>query len=234
MPRVHATAATLSAVVALAAAAAGRGAVSDPVYSGPPGSGAVAITFDDGPGPQTPAIVRRLRRAGARATFFQVGVNVERYPQLARLAGTVGEVANHTYRHADLRRLTAPAIAAELARASVAIERATGRRPRLFRPPYGSTDGRVTAAGRRLGLREVLWSVDTEDWRHATVQPLLERIRSQLRPGGIVLFHDHGRATLAALDWLLAELERRGLRAVTVSELLAPPAPTSTPPLPRE
>ena len=215
-----------AALVALAAAlVAAQSAQArpdpGPISSGPPTARAVALTFDDGPGPRTPEVIERLRRAGARATFFQVGVNVERYPQLARRAAAAGEVANHTYRHSDLVRLSSAGIRDELRRGSRAIERATGTRATLFRPPYGSRDARVDAVARELGLRQILWSVDTEDWRHATPDRLIERVRQQLRPGGIVLFHDHGRATLTALEWLLSELRRRNLRAVTVSDLLA-------------
>jgi peptidoglycan/xylan/chitin deacetylase (PgdA/CDA1 family) len=191
-----------------------------PVSSGPPSARAVAITFDDGPGARTNDVIARLRRSGARATFFQLGDNVERYPQLARRAASVGEIANHTYGHPDLVRLSSAAMRSELLRASNVIQRVTGRRPTLFRPPYGSRDLRVDAVVRELGLRQILWSVDTEDWRYVQAGALIDRIRRQLRPGGIVLFHDHGRATLTALDWLLRELERRDLEAVTVSDLL--------------
>jgi peptidoglycan-N-acetylglucosamine deacetylase len=208
------------AAVLLASATAQARPDPGPVSSGPRSARAVAITFDDGPGSRTYDVIERLRRSGARATFFQLGVNVERYPQLARRAAAVGEIANHTYGHPDLVRLSSAGIRAELVRASAAIQRATGTRPRLFRPPYGSRDSRVDAIAGELGMRQILWSVDTEDWRYAQAGALIDRIRRQLRPGGIVLFHDHGQATLTALDWLLRELERRELRAVTVSDLL--------------
>jgi peptidoglycan-N-acetylglucosamine deacetylase len=211
-----------AAAVVLIAAPVGMGArPSSPVSSGPSTARAVAITFDDGPNARTPQIVERLRRAGARATFFQVGASVHRHPELARRAVSVGEIANHTYSHRNLVGLPSAEVRTELVRTSTAIERATGTRPTLFRPPYGRRDARVDAIVGELGMRQILWSVDTEDWRYSSPDRLIARIRLQLRPGGIILFHDHGKATLSALDWLLAELARRNLRAVTVSELLA-------------
>jgi peptidoglycan/xylan/chitin deacetylase (PgdA/CDA1 family) len=216
----------VAALVAAALLAAPGGSPGTRTAAGPafvlppPPSRGVAITFDDGPGPRTREIVARLRAAGARATFFQLGLYVEREPSLARLAATAGELGNHGWAHRELSRLSRAEVRADVVRTQRAIERATGTSPTVFRAPYGSRSARLDAIVRELGLDEVLWTIDTRDWEDGSVGSIVWQLERGLRPGAIILFHEHGRSTVAALEWLLAELDRRGLAAVTVSELL--------------
>jgi peptidoglycan-N-acetylglucosamine deacetylase len=117
------------------AAAAGDARLGLPVYCGAGRQRVVAITIDDGPGPQTPALLRLLHAGSAPATFFEVGRDVEEWPRLARAEAAAGAVGDYTWSHARLTNLSVPAIRSELADARVAITRATSARVVLFRPP---------------------------------------------------------------------------------------------------
>jgi peptidoglycan/xylan/chitin deacetylase (PgdA/CDA1 family) len=197
-----------------------------PVYCGAPTRRVVALTFDDGPGPRTVALVRLLRRAGAPATFFEIGRDAYRSPALARMEATAGVIGDHTWSHPWLARLPAPAVREQLADARVAIAHVTGSQVVLFRPPYESDNARVNAIARRAGLLPVLWSVDSRDWAPISLAQIKRNIASQLLPGAIILFHEQGGHTLAALRWLLNQLPHQRLRPVTVPQLLALDGPS--------
>ncbi len=177
------------------------------------------LTFDDGPAECTPALLAVLARHGVHATFFVVGRRVARGRELVRRIAAEGHtVGNHSWSHPDLRTLESDALRVELERTSDAIERATGERPSLFRPPYGFTNRNVEAAASALGMRSVLWDVSTDDWLRPGVEAIGEVLRAA-PPGAVVLMHD-GRAragrgdrrqTVAAVERLLAE--RRPARA---------------------
>jgi peptidoglycan/xylan/chitin deacetylase (PgdA/CDA1 family) len=196
-------------------------------YCGRPTGREVAITFDDGPGPRTHAILTLLRRAHAPATFFEIGVNAERHPKLARAEARAGEVGDHTLDHKDLVQLKARAVRRELAGGEQAIAAVTARRPTLFRPPYDATNARISRLARQAGLLEVLWSVDTRDWQDLAPARIHRIVRAELGPGAIVLLHEQARPALTTLTWLLRELRRRHLRPVTVSKLLGDAPPTA-------
>ncbi len=180
----------------------------------------VAITFDDGPGLYTDKLLQALDRAGARATFFVLGdVSAARPAALRKIAAAGHEVATHTWSHRALPSLTDEQVRAQLTRSADVIEAITGTRPALMRPPYGSLSPRVTGI---LGAREwpiVLWDVDPEDWKYRNADTVYRRVISMTAPGSIVLLHDIHATTVAAVPRILAELERRGYTAVTVSEL---------------
>ena len=185
-----------------------------------------ALTFDDGPGEQTPQILDALKQAGVRATFFLCGSNVERYPDHARRIAQAGhEIGNHTYSHRRLLFKTPGKIAWEIDRAQKVIEHHTGRRPAFFRPPYGLRwFGLFPILGQQQ-LKTVMWSVNALDWRRPAEQ-IVERVVALARPGVIILLHDgmppqetgDRSATAAALPAILRQLEGR-YRFVTVSEL---------------
>lgn len=190
---------------------------------------AVALTFDDGPHPEaTPAVLELLAGAGATATFFLVGEQVERRPELARAIHVAGhEIAVHGYRHQLLLCRTSRAVAADLARAAAVTADATGCEPALYRPPYGVFSAGGLDVVRGLGWRPVLWSAWGRDWeRRATGASVARRVTHRLGPGDVVLLHDSDaygapgswRATVAALPSVLAAIAALGVPSSAVTQ----------------
>jgi peptidoglycan/xylan/chitin deacetylase (PgdA/CDA1 family) len=181
-------------------------------------AGEVALTFDDGPSrAQTPAILETLERLGARATFFEEGRHVRGREALMRQILAAGdEIGNHSFHH------PVDPGEGELASTQAAIRAATGFTPCLFRPPYGELDRAERAAALADGLQLVFWTLDSEDDAHPGVGAIRARVVRRTEPGEIVLLHDGGHhpETVAALPGIVRGLERRGLRLVTVTELL--------------
>lgn len=158
----------------------------------PAGQG-IAITFDDGPHLRgTPAVLQLLAEAGAAATFFLVGEQVERYPALAREIAAAGhEIALHGYRHTLLLRRSPRALDEDLRRAADVIGEATGAAPAVYRPPYGIFSSAGVAIARRRGWLPLLWSRWGRDWtRRATPAGIAARAARDLRAGDVVLLHD--------------------------------------------
>ena len=188
----------------------------------------VALTFDDGPHPEgTPAVLEQLARAGAKATFFLVGEQVDANPSLARELVDAGhEVAVHGYRHTLLLRRRVRELAADLDRAVASIEAATGVAPALYRPPYGVFGAGSLAHVRARGWRPLLWSTWGRDWeRRATAASIARRATRGLRPGDVVLLHDSDayssagswRSTAAALPSVLEAVASLDVAASPVS-----------------
>jgi peptidoglycan/xylan/chitin deacetylase (PgdA/CDA1 family) len=190
----------------------------------------IALTFDDGPGPYTPQILRVLERHGVPATFFEVGV-LERYfyGSTAAIVAAGDVIGDHTEAHAAMSRLSPAAQQAQLLQEADAIGRHGARFPRLFRPPYGMWDTATVALLRRYRMLMVLWTVDTNDYRRPVVRAIVRSALAGARPGAIILLHDAGgnrSETVAALPQIIAGLRRRHYRLVTVPRLLLDnPAP---------
>jgi peptidoglycan/xylan/chitin deacetylase (PgdA/CDA1 family) len=190
-----------------------------------PGSGGVALTFDDGPHPEgTPAVLELLARAGAVATFFLVGEQVERRPALAAEIAAAGHVvALHGYRHRWQLRLSDSEVRADLARGSAAIAEATGVTPDWHRPHYGIYSPAGLSAARASGLRPLLWSRWGKDWRRFATPPrIAARAAGGASAGDVILLHDadfysardsHKR-TVKALALIVTELKRQKLGTV--------------------
>jgi peptidoglycan-N-acetylglucosamine deacetylase len=198
------------------APAARRGPAARPAVAARP-AGVVYLTFDDGPTPAyTPRVLALLARHRARATFFVVGRNAATWPGLVRRELAAGHgVGNHTWSHRRLTGLRGERLQAEVGAASAAIRRATGSGPRCLRPPYGTVDAASAYRVRGLGLRLVLWDVDSNDWHRPGAGVIAGRVLSRVRSGDVVLFHDGGgnrEQTLAALDQVLSALSARGFR----------------------
>jgi peptidoglycan/xylan/chitin deacetylase (PgdA/CDA1 family) len=175
-------------------------------------AGYVGLTFDDGPnGGTTPQLLNALRSAGARATFFNIGSKVQQNPALARSQVDARMwVANHTWTHPHLTQMSASQINSELSRTQQAIQQATGQTPRLFRPPYGETNGTVRSVATQLGLTEVLWNVDSQDWNGASTSQIVQAA-GRLQSGGVILMHDGYQSTINAIPQIVANLNGRGL-----------------------
>jgi peptidoglycan/xylan/chitin deacetylase (PgdA/CDA1 family) len=189
------------------------------------GTAGVALTFDDGPHPEgTPAVLEALAAAGARATFFMIGEQVERRPELAaRILAEGHAVALHGYRHHLQPRLSPAAVSDDIRRGTAVLEDATGLAPAWHRPPYGIYSPAGLRAVRQAGLSPLLWSRWGKDWRRFTTPGrIVRRATRGVIGGDVILLHDadfyssrHShRRTVAALGPLLAELKRRKLDTV--------------------
>jgi peptidoglycan/xylan/chitin deacetylase (PgdA/CDA1 family) len=190
------------------------------------GASGVALTFDDGPHPEgTPRVLEVLAGAGATATFFLVGEQVERRPALAAEIVSAGHaVALHGHRHRNLLRVPPRALADDLRRGSAILAAATGRTPTLYRPPYGIFSPAGLAYARRRGWRPLLWSRWGRDWAaRATPGSIARLVTRDLAAGDVLLLHDADyysvegswRQTVAALPRVLEEIGVRGLATVT-------------------
>ena len=181
----------------------------------------VALTFDDGPGDYTGKLLDLLSARKVRATFFVVGQMVAAHggAQLVRRIVAEGhELGNHTWNHPPLTGLTDQGLRFQLKHTNDLVEQVTGVRMRVMRPPYGATNRRVAAEARRLGLAQILWSVDTLDWLDR-VPALVARRAGKAAVGSIVLMHDIHRSTVQAVPALLDLLAKKGRTPVTISEL---------------
>lgn len=148
------------------------------------------LSFDDGPGEDTPEILDLLTRHGLRGVFFAVGERVADRPDVARRIVQDGHVlGNHSWSHADLAALPPDEVRAELERTSAIIEEVAGTRPLLFRPPFGHTTATVDDLAAELGMRPMLWDVDTRDWDAPGPVAIARAIRTA-PPRGVILLHD--------------------------------------------
>jgi peptidoglycan/xylan/chitin deacetylase (PgdA/CDA1 family) len=206
------------------------------VTSGASSGNEVALTFDDGPGPYTPQLVAELNRLRVHATFFVIG-NQEQYFS----AGTVAEVdsgdviGDHTETHPMMASLSPHDQHEQLFEQMVQVEVLGAKRPRLFRPPYGSFDATTFRELHHLHLLMILWSVDTADYTKPGTKTIVERALAGAKPGAIILMHDAGgdrSETIAALPAIVEGLRKRGLRPVTVPQLLMDDPPPHGQPIP--
>jgi peptidoglycan/xylan/chitin deacetylase (PgdA/CDA1 family) len=197
----------------------------------------VALTFDDGPGPYTPRILRTLERLHTPATFFAIGHSVSLYPgDVAREARDGFAVGDHTESHAFLSRFGAAFQKTQLQMAAQAVHRAGAPYPRLFRPPYGAFNRTTLGLLKAMRLAMVLWSVDTSDYARPGVERIVFTALSGARPGAVILMHDGGgdrSETAAALPRIIAALRRRGYHLVTVPQLLVDDPPPAHQPAPQ-
>ncbi len=182
----------------------------------------IALTFDDGPhSGRTEQLLEALKKANVPATFFVVGKMADRYPQLVRQIAQQGhELANHTYNHPNLSRLDEREVIGELDQTRDVIERLTGQRTILYRPPGGDYNRRTVQAAKRAGYQMVLWSVISHDVNGITPQAMRRRIMANAQDGGIVLMHSGMPNTIVMLPDLIAQLKARGYHFVTMSTLI--------------
>jgi peptidoglycan-N-acetylglucosamine deacetylase len=184
----------------------------------------VALTFDGGPSGFTPKIDRILQRKHVRASFFWVGSRIDGWERVVKRVDRQGhEIANHSWFHDDLTGLPGAAVHSQLSRTSRLIRRLTGERPTLFRPPYGAVNAQVRRVAAELGMRTVIWDVDSVDWTSPGCEQIAAKVRREVRHRSIVLLHDGGgnrTQTVCALPRIIRDLRARGYRFATVSEVL--------------
>jgi peptidoglycan-N-acetylglucosamine deacetylase len=187
--------------------------------AGEPAPGTVGLTFDDGPHPVwTPVVLDMLDALGIKATFFVLGVQVRKFPDLAREIVARGHsIQVHGYSHTNFARLSDARLRAEVARTSDLIFEATGVRPTCVRPPYGSTNRRVTAVIAEMGLQQVIWDLNSVDYSAKTAGVSYYQVVRKAKAGDDILGHDTlGWIWKRNLPPLVAELTSRGIGFDTI------------------
>ncbi len=191
----------------------------------------VALTFDDGPyGEATVELLQLLQREQVKVTFFLVGENAARYPELVRREAEQGhEIALHANVHQDLLKLEEQALTANITQGKLTVEQLSGQKLQYMRPPHGFRDWLVQEKIQAAGLRVVNWSVIPRDWTNPGTEVITERVCAGVEPGAIVLLHDGDspagsasrQQTIAATAQIIQRLRAEGYTFVTISELLA-------------
>src|SRR5947209_11729293 len=197
----------------------------------------IALTFDDGPSSKlTPKLLDLLAAHHIKATFFLIGENAAEYPDLvAREAREGHEVANHSWSHPNFNKMSDDGVRSQLRKTDDAIKAGMGGSPTLLRPPYGNiTAHQKKWINQEFGYKIVLWDVDPLDWRRPGPNVVCNRIIKMARAGSIILAHDIHPGTIEAMPCVLSQLEAKGFKFVTVSELIAmqtplPPKPSPSP-----
>ncbi len=195
-----------------------------------PGNKVFALTFDDGPWPHyTREVLQVLKRHNVKATFFVVGQELIRRPEIAREVKAAGHaLGGHSWDHPSRPRNAV----SQVKRTDAALK-SIGVKSTIFRPPYGMLKNGMARQAMKDGQAVLIWSADSGDWKRSGASTLARRVINQASPGGIALLHDGGGArsqTVAALSTIIESLKARGYRFVTVPELLrmryvAPPKP---------
>jgi peptidoglycan/xylan/chitin deacetylase (PgdA/CDA1 family) len=206
------------------------------IRTGTPRHRAIALTFDDGPGPYTPAILRILGRMHVSATFFIVGQELKDFSGAIHSEVRDGYViGDHTENHAWLPHLAPAAQLGQIRDAAAGLQHLGAPAPHLFRPPYGAFNDTTIRLLRRLHMLMVLWSIDPGDWRRPGAGAIVSGVLSHARPGAIVIMHDGGgdrSQTVAALPAIINGLRKRHYGLVSLPRLLAldPPPRGGRPP----
>lgn len=190
----------------------------------------VALTFDDGPYPPfTQELVAVLEKKQVKVTFFIVGNNASKFPEVVKLVASNGhEVALHAGEHKDFLKLNSSEIAGNISSGKKVLEELTGKSVKYIRPPHGFRDWAVMEEASKLGLKVVNWSVIPRDWTNPGAQEIAARVCKDVNPGAIVLLHDGdapsqtaSRAqTVQATSIIIDELRKQGYEFVTIDELL--------------
>ncbi|TCP65652.1 polysaccharide deacetylase family protein [Baia soyae] len=191
----------------------------------------VAFTFDDGPDTHfTNQVLDILKKEKVSATFFVCGNNVEAHPDVVKRIDQEGHsVGNHSWNHPDLSKKDQATVNQQISKTNDAIQDAIGKKPTLFRPPYGARKGGIVdGEAQKLNMKVILWSVDTLDWNHKSKDQIMEAYHREFKPGGIVLQHSAGneglKETVKALPEMIRDLKSKGYEFVTVDKLIGVPA----------
>jgi peptidoglycan/xylan/chitin deacetylase (PgdA/CDA1 family) len=184
-----------------------------------PAGGIVALTFDDGPNPNTtPQILDILKKNNVKATFFVIGKNAERYPEIIKRIMDEGHlIGNHSYSHIDFSRSSDAAIREEITKTQEIIKNASGVTPHFYRMPYGSGGQRVVNL--LQPLKSVLWNVDSEDWKLRNTNKILDQVARTMKPQSVILFHDIYPTTVESVNILIPALKQKGYNFVFPQDL---------------
>ena len=184
---------------------------------------AIALTFDDGPDPDTtPKILTVLRDKKVQATFFVIGKKAAKYPELLKRIEEEGHIiGNHTFSHSYfLGFFSKNRLKADITRCSEAISAAINKSPLLFRPPFGVTNPVYATVLKELGLHSVGWSLRSLDTRAENKYQIINKVISKLKPKDIVLLHDNLKVTADSLEDVIEHCLQKGIKIVPLSQLI--------------
>ncbi|WP_026564805.1 polysaccharide deacetylase family protein [Bacillus sp. UNC41MFS5] len=187
---------------------------------------AVAITFDDGPNPTyTPQVLEIFSEAVGKATFFMIGEQMKKYPEVVKQVAALGhEIGNHTFTHPKLSQLSNSECLEEIEQNEKLIEELTGQNPVVFRPPYLDYNQGTVSLLQQKGYPMIgALNLEAQDWEQPGARHILEKSRDVIKNGSILIFHDgYGdrSQTIEAVRKLVSEITSQGYQLVTVSELL--------------
>lgn len=193
-----------------------------PVYSVEREDKVISVTFDASwGGDKTLKILDLLDEYNAKATFFLVGIWVDKYPELVKeIAARGHEIGNHSDSHAHFTQISDSKIRQEMDSCSDKIEALTGMRPTLFRPPYGDYNSKVVTVVRDEGYECVQWSIDSLDWKNRGVEDLVKRATNNVQPGDIILFHNDSEYIVEALPAILKHYQEQGFDMIPAKDIL--------------
>lgn len=182
----------------------------------------IALTFDDGPHPVTNQVLDLLQKYNMKATFFCIGKEIEKYPEIVKRIHEEGHtVGNHTFTHTTkMGFLPSRKIKQEIRITDTVIYHIINERPLLFRPPFGVTNPSIAKSVKRLKKSVIGWNVRSLDTILTKEHTILSRVLPRLKPGAIILFHDTSERTAKTLEQLLLYMSHKKYISVTVNELL--------------
>lgn len=193
-----------------------------PIYSVSTDQKICAISFDAAWGNEdTGDLIKILEKYNVKTTFFVVGAWVDKFPESVKQLSDAGhEVMNHSDTHPHMTKLSKEDMLKELNMCNDKIEKITGRRPTLFRPPYGDYSNDVVSTVRENGMYTIQWDTDSLDWKDLSEDQIIRRVTENVSPGSIVLFHNAAKNTPQALPSILEKLINDGYKIVPVSQLI--------------
>ena len=179
----------------------------------------IALTFDDGPSAAwTPALLDGLKERGVKATFFLIGENADKNPEIVKRMAEEGHlIGNHTYHHVELTKVSENEARLELADTSAVIVRITGKEPEYMRPPFGAWQRKLEQEIRML---PVLWTIDPLDWTTENQDEIVNKVVTEAEENDIILLHDCYKSSVEAGLRIIDILQEEGFVFVTVDELL--------------
>lgn len=182
----------------------------------------VAISFDAAWGDQyTDGILEILEKYNVKATFFLVGFWVDKYPdEVKRIYEKGHDVENHSTTHPHMSKLSTEQINQELNTTGDKIQKITGKKPTLFRPPFGDYNNRLIETAKENGYYTIQWDVDSLDWKELGSQPVVDRVTRNAKKGSVILFHNNAKYVLEYLPLVIERLQKEGYEIVPISQLI--------------
>lgn len=192
------------------------------IYKKKTDSRKIAITFDDGPTEFTPKALNLLAKYNAKATFFCIGKQIKKYPDICRrVHSEKHQLGNHSYSHSNsFGFFSAEKVKEELQKTDLLIQEITGEKNHYFRPPFGVTNPHIAKAVKESGHQVIGWNIRSLDTVIEDENKILERINKKIKSGSIILLHDTSDKTIRVLEQLLVTLRRENYQTVTIGKLV--------------